>query len=135
MPPYIRFSSHDIKGNLFLMVSSFKNCIIIIVIGESFPLPLQKLLKWKLSSITPIVVRRTIQNSGFKLVRSEHSLVHDVNDSSLMTNQSNENSISLQNSCGVTPPIIDAFCGIIPPPNELMMLPRSRKFASIIFPY
>lgn len=56
MPPYIRFSSHDIKG-------------------ESFPLSLQKLLKWKLSSITPIVVRRTIQNSGFKLVRKSNDWV------------------------------------------------------------
>ncbi|VVC44640.1 Hypothetical protein CINCED_3A020272 [Cinara cedri] len=53
MPPYIRFASHDVKG-------------------ESFPLPLQRLLKWKLSSITPIVVRRTIQNSGFKLVRKSN---------------------------------------------------------------
>ncbi|XP_060848643.1 tubulin monoglutamylase TTLL4-like isoform X1 [Rhopalosiphum padi] len=56
MPPYIRFSSHDMKG-------------------ESFPLSLQKLLKWKLSSITPIVVRRTIQNSGFKLVRKSNDWV------------------------------------------------------------
>ncbi|XP_022163960.1 uncharacterized protein LOC111029304 [Myzus persicae] len=107
MPPYIRFSSHDIKG-------------------ESFPLSLQKLLKWKLSSITPIVVRRTIQNSGFKLVRSEHSL-DTVTDPSIMTNQSNPNAISLQNHCGVTPPIVDAFCGVVPPPNELMMLPRSES--------
>ncbi|VVC41200.1 Hypothetical protein CINCED_3A015863 [Cinara cedri] len=53
VPPYIRFTSHDVKG-------------------ESFPLPLQRLLKWKLSSITPIVVRRTIQNSGFKLVRKSN---------------------------------------------------------------
>ncbi|XP_060848060.1 tubulin monoglutamylase TTLL4-like [Rhopalosiphum padi] len=56
IPPYIRFSSYDIKG-------------------ESFPLSLQKLLKWKLSSITPIVVRRTVQNSGFKLVRKSNDWV------------------------------------------------------------
>ncbi|XP_026818449.1 tubulin polyglutamylase TTLL4-like [Rhopalosiphum maidis] len=56
MPPYIRFYSHDIKG-------------------ESFPLSLQSILKWKLSSITPIVVRRTIQNSGFKLVRKSNDWV------------------------------------------------------------
>ncbi|CAI6358011.1 unnamed protein product [Macrosiphum euphorbiae] len=108
MPPYIRFSSHDIKG-------------------ESFPLSLQKLLKWKLSSITPIVVRRTIQNSGFKLVRSEHCLVQNTTDPSVIRNQSNDNPISLQNHCGVTPPIVDAFCGVAPPPNELMMLPRSQS--------
>ncbi|KAE9524189.1 hypothetical protein AGLY_015434 [Aphis glycines] len=106
MPPYIRFSSHDIKG-------------------ESFPLSLQKLLKWKLSSITPIVVRRTIQNSGFKLVRSEHCLVQNTTDPSVASNQSN--AISLQNHCGVTPPIVDAFCGVAPAPNELMMLPRSQS--------
>ncbi|XP_025190868.1 tubulin polyglutamylase TTLL4-like [Melanaphis sacchari] len=106
MPPYIRFSSHDIKG-------------------ESFPLSLQKLLKWKLSSITPIIVRRTIQNSGFKFVRSEHCLVQNTTDPSIVSNQSN--AVSLQNHCGVTPPIIDAFCGVAPPPNELMMLPRSQS--------
>lgn len=93
-------------------------------------MPLQKLLKWKLSSITPIVVRRTIQNSGFKLVRSEHSLVNSTYDPSIITNQSNTNMISLQNYCGVTPPIVDAFCGAVPPPNELMMLPLSREFIS-----
>lgn len=84
-------------------------------------------MKWKLSSITPIIVRRTIQNSGFKLVRSEHSLVQNANDPSVISNQSNQNSISLQNHCGVTPPIVDAFCGIPPLPNELIMLPRSRE--------
>lgn len=92
--------------------------------GESFPPPLQKLLKWKLSSITPIVVRRTIQNSGFKLVRSEHSLFNNPNDSSTITDQSNQNTVSLQNYCGITPPIVDAFCDTISP-NELMMLPLS----------
>ncbi|XP_060857271.1 tubulin monoglutamylase TTLL4-like isoform X3 [Metopolophium dirhodum] len=56
MPPYIRFSSHNIKS-------------------ETFPLPLQKLLKWKLSSITPIVVRQTIQNSGFKLVKKSNDWI------------------------------------------------------------
>ncbi|XP_025418324.1 tubulin polyglutamylase TTLL4-like [Sipha flava] len=50
MPPYIRFSSHDVKG-------------------ESFPIDLQILLKWELSSITPYIVRQIIQNSGLKLVR------------------------------------------------------------------
>ncbi|XP_025207302.1 uncharacterized protein LOC112603094 [Melanaphis sacchari] len=108
MPPYIRFSSYDSKG-------------------KSFPLSLQKLLKWKLSSITPIVVRRTVQNSGFKLVRSEHSLVENTIDPTVIANQFSQNAISLQNHCGVTPPIIDAFCGITPPPNELMMLPRSQS--------
>lgn len=98
-------------------------------------MPLQKLLKWKLSSITPIVVRRTIQNSGFKLVRSEHNLVQNAIDPSVSANQSNQNLISLQNHCGITPPIVDAFCGTVVSPNELMMLPRSREFVSSIFSY
>jgi len=105
------------------------NFSITIITGESFPLSLQKLLKWKLSSITPIVVRRTIQNSGFKLVRSEHCLVQNTTDPSVASNQSN--AISLQNHCGVTPPIVDAFCGVAPAPNELMMLPRSREYTYI----
>ncbi|XP_050428184.1 uncharacterized protein LOC126838099 isoform X2 [Adelges cooleyi] len=108
MPPYIRFSSHDIKG-------------------ESFPLPLQKVLKWKLSSITPIVVRRTVQNSGFKLVRSEHSFIQNASDLSDKTNQSNQNMNSLQNHYGITPPIVDAFCGAASSPNELKMLPHSQS--------
>lgn len=95
-------------------------------------MPLQKLLKWKLSSITPIVVRRTIQNSGFKLVRSELSLVNNSNNPSVTKNQ---NAISLQHHCGVTPPINDAFSGSTPVPNELMMLPRFREFVSYIFLY
>jgi hypothetical protein len=84
---------------------------------------LHSILKWKLSSITPIVVRRTIQNSGFKLVRSEHCLVQNATDLSVISEQTNQNTISLQNHYGVTPPIIDAFCGVVPSPNELMMLP------------
>jgi len=77
------------------------NFSIIIITGETFPLPLQKLLKWKLSSITPIVVRQTIQNSGFKLIKSEHSLVKNATNPFITTNQSNPNAISLQNHCGV----------------------------------
>jgi len=105
MPPYIRFSSHNIKGRyqyFYLIFNWIKiiNFSIIIITGETFPLSLQKLLKWKLSSITPIVVRQTIQNSGFKIVKSEHSLVQATNPS-IITNQSNPNAISLQNHCGI----------------------------------
>jgi len=38
--------------------------------GESLPAEIQRLMKWKLSTITPLVVRRTLINSGFRLVRS-----------------------------------------------------------------
>uniref|UniRef100_A0A1B6JU11 Tubulin polyglutamylase TTLL4 n=1 Tax=Homalodisca liturata TaxID=320908 RepID=A0A1B6JU11_9HEMI len=53
VPPYIRFSTHDTKG-------------------PGLPTCIQKLLKWKLSTITPVVVRRTIVNSNFKLVRKSN---------------------------------------------------------------
>lgn len=92
---------------------------------------MQKLLKWKLSSITPIVVRRTIQNSGFKLVRSEHSLTNCTDDFPVLTNQSNQNTVSLQKDFGVTPPIVDTLCGDFPSPNELNMIPLSREFLSL----
>ncbi|XP_069689202.1 tubulin monoglutamylase TTLL4-like isoform X2 [Periplaneta americana] len=52
VPPYIRFSMHDVKG-------------------EALPSEIQRHMKWKLSTITPLVIRRTLVNSGFRLVRSE----------------------------------------------------------------
>ncbi|XP_073979085.1 tubulin polyglutamylase ttll-4-like isoform X2 [Rhodnius prolixus] len=51
VPPYIKFFPHDQKADKLL------------------PKSIQKVLKWKLSTITPIVVRQTVANSGFKLVR------------------------------------------------------------------
>uniref|UniRef100_A0A8D8RRT1 Tubulin polyglutamylase TTLL4 n=2 Tax=Cacopsylla melanoneura TaxID=428564 RepID=A0A8D8RRT1_9HEMI len=48
--PYIRFSSHDDQVRVF-------------------PTPVAKYLKWKLSPITPVVVKKTILNTGFRLVR------------------------------------------------------------------
>jgi len=92
MPPYIRFSLHNIKGRkyqtFYIIFTSIKiiHFSIIFITGETFPSSLQKLLKWKLSSVTPIVVRQTIQNSGFKLVKSEHSLVQNATNSSIITN-------------------------------------------------
>nr|CAD7460643.1 unnamed protein product [Timema tahoe] len=53
VPPYISFSLHDVKG-------------------ESLPTEIQRLLKWKLSTITPLVVRRTLLNTGFRLVRKSN---------------------------------------------------------------
>lgn len=89
---------------------------------------LQKFLKWKFSSVTPIVVRLTIENSGFKLVRSEHSL-----NNIPALNQLNQIGITIQNHCDITPPIIDDICDTVPQPNELMMLPRSRDYFSLNF--
>lgn len=54
IPPYIRFSSYD--ANAETEVPNGK-----------------KFFKWKLSTITPVIVRKTLTNSGFALVRSEFS--------------------------------------------------------------
>ncbi|XP_049885995.1 tubulin monoglutamylase TTLL4-like isoform X2 [Pectinophora gossypiella] len=53
VPPYLRFINHDDSPCL------------------KIPLPIQKHLKWKLTTITPIVVKKTLTNSGFRLVKSE----------------------------------------------------------------
>ncbi|XP_018576563.1 tubulin polyglutamylase TTLL4 isoform X3 [Anoplophora glabripennis] len=52
IPPYIHFNTHDSE--------------------IEFKVPNgRKFFKWKLSTITPVVVRKTLTNSGFTLVRSE----------------------------------------------------------------
>ena len=54
VPPYILFNTHNSD--------------------VPFTLPIgQKYLKWKLSRITPFIVKNTLTNSGFYLVRSEFS--------------------------------------------------------------
>lgn len=53
VPPYLKFVGHDETA------------------AHKIPLPIQKHLKWKLTTITPIVVKRTLTNSGFRLVKSE----------------------------------------------------------------
>ncbi|XP_052124662.1 tubulin monoglutamylase TTLL4 isoform X2 [Frankliniella occidentalis] len=53
VPPYIRFSLHDQKG-------------------PALPPTIQRNLKWNLSTITPLVVRRTVLNSGFRLIRKSN---------------------------------------------------------------
>lgn len=52
VPPYISFNSHDAKNQYKLPA------------GRRF-------LKWKMSSITPLIVRKTLINTGFRLVVSE----------------------------------------------------------------
>nr|XP_015838348.1 PREDICTED: tubulin polyglutamylase TTLL4 isoform X2 [Tribolium castaneum] len=54
IPPYIRFSTHDSDSPIEVPAG-------------------RRLFKWKLSTITPVVVRKTLTNSGFALVRSEFS--------------------------------------------------------------
>ncbi|XP_073959548.1 uncharacterized protein isoform X3 [Choristoneura fumiferana] len=53
VPPYLKFVGHDEPPS------------------QRIPLPIQKHLKWKLTTITPIVVKKTLTNSGFRLVKSE----------------------------------------------------------------
>ncbi|XP_037303284.1 tubulin polyglutamylase TTLL4 isoform X5 [Manduca sexta] len=53
VPPYLKFVAHDEAMPL------------------KIPLPIQKHLKWKLTTITPIVVKKTLTNSGFRLVKSD----------------------------------------------------------------
>ncbi|KAJ8711641.1 hypothetical protein PYW08_008595 [Mythimna loreyi] len=53
VPPYLKFIGHEESP------------------GLKIPLPIQKHLKWKLTTITPIVVKKTLTNSGFRLVKSE----------------------------------------------------------------
>lgn len=50
--PYISFASHSEKG-------------------PAMPAAVQKVLKWKLTNITPIVIRKVLLNTGFRLLRSE----------------------------------------------------------------
>ncbi|KAJ8916833.1 hypothetical protein NQ315_005840 [Exocentrus adspersus] len=53
IPPYIHFNTHDSE--------------------DEFKVPNgRKFFKWKLSTITPVVVRKTLTNSGFALVRKSN---------------------------------------------------------------
>lgn len=55
-PPYITFASHTDKG-------------------PSLPENVQKVLKWKSTTITPIVVRKVLLNSGFKLLKKTNDWI------------------------------------------------------------
>lgn len=52
VPPYITFADHLEKG-------------------PTMPAAVTKVLKWKLTTITPIVIRKVLANTGFRLLRSE----------------------------------------------------------------
>lgn len=53
VPPYITFAAHDAKG-------------------PAMPLQIKKALKWKLTAITPIVIRKVLLNSGFRLLKRKY---------------------------------------------------------------
>lgn len=50
VPPYITFATHEEKG-------------------APMPSAVTKILKWKLTTITPIVIRKVLLNSGFRLLK------------------------------------------------------------------
>ncbi|XP_072393958.1 tubulin monoglutamylase TTLL4-like isoform X1 [Diabrotica undecimpunctata] len=52
IPPYIRFKLHDVEAEVQIPNA-------------------KKYFKWKLSTITPLIVRKTLTNTGFVLIRSE----------------------------------------------------------------
>lgn len=54
VPPYVTFVSHEDKS---------------VVMPEA----IKKVLKWKLTTITPIVIRKIILNSGFRLLRRKYN--------------------------------------------------------------
>lgn len=56
VPPYITFASHEGKG-------------------PQMPLTIKKVLKWKLTTITPIVIRKVLLNSGFRLLKRKCVLI------------------------------------------------------------
>lgn len=53
VPPYITFAPYNEKG-------------------PEIPPVIQKHLKWKLTTITPILVRKVLFNTGFRLIKSEY---------------------------------------------------------------
>lgn len=55
-PPYLTFSTHIEKG-------------------PAMPPIIQKILKWKLTTITPVIVRRILFNTGFRLLRKTNEWV------------------------------------------------------------
>ncbi|XP_062547871.1 tubulin monoglutamylase TTLL4 isoform X5 [Armigeres subalbatus] len=56
VPPYITFSNHEEKG-------------------PDMPPAIHKVLKWKMTLITPIVVRKVLINSGFRLLKKTNDWI------------------------------------------------------------
>lgn len=52
VPPYITFSTYEDKG-------------------PALPSMIHKILKWKLTTITPLLVRKVLLNTGFRLMKSK----------------------------------------------------------------
>nr|BAN21167.1 conserved hypothetical protein [Riptortus pedestris] len=59
VPPFIRFVSDTLKAE------------------KPFPTVVQRTLKWKLTTITPIIVKKIVQNSGYKFIRRDKINIGD----------------------------------------------------------
>lgn len=73
VPPYITFVTHEEKG-------------------APMPVAVTRILKWKLTTITPIVIRKVLLNSGFRLLKRKFTTTH----SSPMPNLRNNRQFSNQ---------------------------------------
>ncbi|GBP42687.1 Tubulin polyglutamylase TTLL4 [Eumeta japonica] len=63
---------HSLRPSLFPRVPPYLNFVSAEeTTPQKLPNSIQKHLKWKLTTITPIVVKKTLVNSGFRLVKSE----------------------------------------------------------------
>lgn len=68
--PLVQISAPPLKRSLFSNVPPTINFVHHNEVSvESMPAELRKLLRWKLSNITPAVVKRVVTNSGFRLMR------------------------------------------------------------------
>lgn len=59
VPPYITFASFEEKG-------------------PEIPAAIHKQLKWKLTTITPLLVRKILLNTGFRLMKSEFKVSNSI---------------------------------------------------------
>ena len=67
VPPTIRFCTESQRSKITafivpLIVYSRRRLV------EQLPLPLRKMMKWKMSTITPNIVKNTVIRSGFRLI-------------------------------------------------------------------
>lgn len=60
-----------IKRALIILVNSFVRPCVFMFTVELLPLEQRSLLKWKISSVTPNVVKHTITRSHFKVTKSK----------------------------------------------------------------
>lgn len=70
VPPTIRFCTENQRSKSnrkFCFFITFSFCSLV----EQLPLPLRKMMKWKMSTITPNIVKNTVIRSGFRLISGE----------------------------------------------------------------